>query len=825
MAKKKEKIIPREVNGSPSTDRVAFRYEELLTKEAYIDSERAELYTDYIREHWEEPVYLRAGGAMKEVLSKMTPVIWDGELIVGSQSKYFLGTQVYPEYETWMLEGFKQIKREEERYMEGSLQKKDGERLGIYRIYPEDSAKILELARFWEGKDWRSQAEACLKETMDDYDTVQKWMAQLVFLRFMYDVPEGRTLVDYGKVIDEGVESMIEFCRGKIRELGDLQFQEDYDKYNFYKGTILALEGVICFAENYAAEAERLAEACSNAKRAAELMEIARICRKVPAKPADTFREAIQSFWFMHLIMFIELNGRGMSPGRFDQYMYRPYLNEKNAGGITDDEVLEYLELLRIKCTELTRAHATFTESYLGGSIYQNMTLGGVDAEGKAADNEISRMVLQAGINVKTWQPTLSVRWCDEMSMDFKKAVINCIKAGSGYPALFSDKVAIKRFMERSNAPIEDARNWAPCGCVDMQMCGDRMPMYAVPHTNNLKIFELLMHNGVNPLTGEKIIDSTIDFETASYDEIFNEYVRMVDQIVDREERYWNTIMLVHNNIGLVHPIMSAMLNDCLERGKHAYEGGCRYNDSAYVITCGMVNVANSLAAMKKNIFEEKRFTTKEMMEAIRANYEGYDKIRKALLDAPKYGNDDDYVDLILRDLYNAWSDSATKVKSWIGDGSTWQPSTLSVTTQVLHGKACNATPDGRKNQDTVSDGALSAFPGTDLSGPTALIHSAAKVDANNLQSTLFNMKFSPSAVEGDAGARKFIALNDAYFKMGGYQVQYNVVDSKMLIDAKKHPENYSDLMVRVAGFSAKFVDLGPDIQKQIIDRTQFDEA
>ncbi len=825
MTNRMNEIVDREVTGSPSTERVAIRYEELLSKETYIDSERAELYTNYMKEHWNEPLYIRAGGAMKAVLSGLTPVIWDGELIVGSQSKYFLGTQVYPEYETWMLEGFKNIKREEERYMEGSLQKKEGERLGIYRIYPEDSKKILDLATFWEGKDWRTQAETCLKETMEDYDTVEKWMEQLVFLRFMFDVPEGRVIVDYQKIIDLGAEGLIKICRGQMEKLGELRTEAEFDKYNFYKGTILALEGMINFATNYAAEADRLAQTCKDAKRKAELLDIARICRKVPAKPADTFREAMQSFWFTHLIMFLELNGRGMSPGRFDQYMYRPYLNEISAGGITDDEVLEYLELMRIKCTELTRAHATFTESYLGGSIYQNLTLGGVDRYGKAAENELSSLVLQAGINVKTWQPTLSVRWCKEMSEKFKADVVHCIKAGSGYPALFNDDVAIPRFMEDSGASLEDARDWAPCGCVDMQMCGKRMPMYAVPHTNNLKIFELMMYDGVNPVTGEKLLDTAINFETATYEQICREYSRLMYVIVKREEDYWNTIMVVHNKLGLVHPIMSALLDDCLENGKHAYEGGCRFSDSAYVISCGIVNVANCLAAIKKNVFEEKKFTMPELMKAIKANYEGYDDVRKAMLDAPKYGNDDDYVDDILTELYDEWAGASTQVKSWVDDGSYWQPSTLSVTTQVLHGKACNATPDGRKNQETVSDGALSAFPGTDVNGPTSLIHSATKIHAYNLQSTLFNMKFNPSAIEGDIGTKKFIALNDAYFNMGGYQVQYNIVDSRMLIDARKHPENYSDLMVRVAGFTAKFIDLGPDVQQQIIDRTQFEDA
>jgi formate C-acetyltransferase/4-hydroxyphenylacetate decarboxylase large subunit len=347
--------------------------------------------------------------------------------------------------------------------------------------------------------------------------------------------------------------------------------------------------------------------------------------------------------------------------------------------------------------------------------------------------------------------------------------------------------------------------------------------MYAVPHTNNLKIFELVLNHGVNPVTGDKLLDVKIDVNTATYEQIVEEYNRVQDIIIKREEEYWNTIMLVHNDLGLVHPIMTALLDDCIDKGMDAYEGGCRYNDPAYVISCGVVSVANSLAAIKKVVFEDKKVSMAELLDALKDNFKGHEKLRKMLLDAPKYGNDDDYVDLILAELYDAWSDSAQSVKNWVGEP--WRPSTLSVTTQVLHGKACGATPDGRLAGDFVADGALSAFPGTDVNGPTSLIKSATKVDACNLQSTLFNMKFNPSAIEGRAGAEKFIRLNDAYFNLGGYQVQYNIVDRNMLIDAQKHPEKYSDLMVRVAGFTARFIDLGPEVQRQVIERTQFSEV
>jgi formate C-acetyltransferase/4-hydroxyphenylacetate decarboxylase large subunit len=816
------RIEAREVCGAPSTARVEHRYRELLAQEPWIDAERAALFTDYIKAHWTEARCLRAGGALKHVLANLTARIWDDELIVGNVSRYFKGTQVYPEYEAWMLDGFKKIKRTEERYIEGTLQERKGDRLGIYLIQEQDKEQILDAAKFWEQKDWRSLAERYLIATKSDYETVEKWMQQLVFLRFMFDVPEGRVIVDYQKIIDEGISGLLTRIEGRIKKLGPLNNKEAFDTYNFYKGVVAALEGVVAFAENHAREADRLAAECSNPTRKAELIEIARVCRKVPLHRADTFREAMQAFWFAHVCLFIELNGRGISPGRFDQYMYRPFQADLAAHRIQEAEALELLELMRIKCAEITRAHATFTESYLGGSVYQNLTLGGVDRYGTPCDNELSVLVLQAGVNVRTWQPTLSVRWNSATSSDFKHKVVECIKSGSGYPALFNDELATARFSKESGANIADARDWAPCGCVDMQICGKRMPMYAIPHTNNLKILELVLNKGVNPVTGDKLLDVCIEPETAAYDAIVAEYNRVQEIIVQRQMEYWNTIMLVHNDIGLVHPFMDALLDDCIERGKGAYEGGCRYNDPVYVISCGMVNVANSLAAIKKLVFETKALSMKEILAAMKDNFQGHEKLRRALLDAPKYGNDDNFIDAILRDLYQSWSSSAQKVMNWLGEP--WRPSTLSVTTQVLHGKACGASADGRLAGDYLADGALSAFPGTDANGPTSLIKSATKVDASELQATLFNMKFNPSAIEGRIGAEKFITLNEAYFDLGGYQVQYNIVDRNMLLDAQQHPEKYSDLMVRVAGFTARFIDLGPDVQRQIIERTEFSD-
>ena len=814
--------IPREISGKPSTERVTKRFQELLDSEFYIDSQRIRLYTDYMKEHWAKTPYTRRGGAFKHVLSNLIPAIREGELIVGSQSPYVRGTHLYPEYEaTWMRESLSGVEREEEKYMEGTLTIDEEEkRLGIFKLTPQAESEIKEALEFWK-EDWRSITDRIL-EKREDYELVEKWQQQLVFFRFMWDVPEGRVIPDFGKVIDGGLESIIEVCRTKLDELHTPDTKEKLEKFDFYMGTILALEGVIAFSENYAREAEKQAET-ADAARSKELLEIARICRKVPRYRADTFREATQSFFLVQLALFIELNGRGISPGRFDQYMYRPFKSDIDSGQITEKEALELLELLRIKHTEIVRAHGKFTESYQGGSIFQNVSLGGLDQHGLGADNELSKLVLQAGINVNTHQPTVSVKWCDELSHDFKQKAVDCIKAGSGYPALFNDQLATKRLMESAGATLEDARDWAPCGCVDINST-KRPPQWCVGHFNALKLLEVVLNNGINPVTGDKLFETQIDIEEASYDEIKEEWKKLVATLLNKEADYWNIAMVTHNKIGLTLPLLSSLLDDCVANGMHCQEGGCRYNDSAYFIVCGLINVVNSLAAIKKCVFDEELFTIKDLKKALRSNFKnGFEEMRKSLLNAPKFGNADKYVDDIAAELYAAYAEIAEANPNWLG--KPWRPSTLSVTSQVVQGNACGATPDGRNARDHLSDGSVSAYPGTDISGPTTLIRSAVHPDASKLQSMLFNMKMHPSAIEGSIGAEKFISLIDTYFDLGGYQVQFNVVDSKMLKDAQKHPDKYEDLLVRVAGFSARWVELGPAIQDEIISRTEYSEA
>jgi len=823
-------ITPREIVGKPSSSRVEKLLQRLYTSKLRLDSERCKLYTEYLKDHWRDPSMIRQGGALKHVLSNLTPVIYEGELIVGQISRYFRGTQLYPEYEAWVLEEFGGIARPEDKYVKGAVweakAEKEERKLGIFNVNLKEASVIRETAEFWKGKDLRTIAEKYfiskeLTETLKEYLASGLVAAPGI----MWDVPEGRVIPNFAKVLNRGLKSILEECRKKMGDLVPINTSEKLHKYDFYQGVILACEGAIKFAEKYAEKAEEIAKECTDKKRKKELLETARVCRKVPKEPAETFREAIQSFWFVEAILFIELNGRGISPGRFDQYMYPFYRKDMERGRITKKEVLELLELLRIKCTQITRCHPMASEGSLGGSIYINLTLGGLDKEGNSADNELSKLVLKAGINVKTHQPTISVRWNDNLSHDFKMAAVDCIKAGSGYPAIFCDKPAIKRIQRETKASLEDARDWAPCGCVDMLICGKAMGAgNCINHYSMPKMLEIVLNKGVDPMTNKKIFDLKTDVNTASLGDIKEAFYKILTTVSSTMTKIENTRWLVRDKVvGLTLPFLSAIQDDCIEKGLHYGEGGCRYNDYPYEISCGMVNVANSLASLKKNVFENGYFTMDELRAALKNNFEGYKKIKKLCLDAPKYGNDDQYVDNIIVELYDKYSEIIQKDKTVLGEP--WRPSTLSVVTQVVLGKACGALPDGREEYMPLADGGVSAFPGTDVSGPTSVLKSATRIHTERLQSTLLNLKFNPTALWGKENAEKFIAFNDAYDELGGYHIQYNVVDSKMLMDAQAHPENYQDLMVRVAGFTARFVELGEDAQDEIIKRNEYMEV
>jgi pyruvate-formate lyase len=453
--------------------------------------------------------------------------------------------------------------------------------------------------------------------------------------------------------------------------------------------------------------------------------------------------------------------------------------------------------------------------------MFCNMVLGGCTKEGDDAGNELSLLVLESAIATQTNQPTISIRYNNKLSEDFLLKAIELDKTGIGMPAWFSDNVAITHFLQYHKASIEDARDWAIGGCSDMVIPGKSNSEKGCPFgfTNMAKYFELALNDGTDPRDGAFVGIRTGTVENMSYEEIVEAFKKQLVGGITFLSSYTNFVMglFPHTIPQIYHSVLT---DDCIERGKALNEGGERYDFGFSQFITGLINVVNSLAAIKYCVFENKFFTMKEMREALRANFEGKEEIHRKLLDAPKFGNDIDYVDQIAADLYKFVADESLKIRGPMGKPLT--PSAYSITIHPIYGKLCGALPDGRKAGVPLSDGAVSAFPGTDVSGPTALIRSATKIDALPYKSVQLNVKFHPTAIKGVKGSQALLSMIKTFFDLGGYFIQFNVVDSKMLRDAQRHPERYRELLVRVAGFTAYWVELSKSVQDEIIQRTEF---
>jgi len=501
--------------------------------------------------------------------------------------------------------------------------------------------------------------------------------------------------------------------------------------------------------------------------------------------------------------------------------MYPFYLRDKEEGRITEEQALELLECLRVKHTEIQRAKPASLETLTSGNMFCNMVLGGCTKEGEDASNELSLLVLESAITMQTNQPTISIRYNNKLREDFLLKAIELDKTGIGMPAWFSDSVAIAHFLQYNKASIEDSRDWAIGGCSDMVIPGKSYGEKGCPFgfTNMAKYLELALNDGTDPRDGAFVGIHTGKVENMSYQEIVEAFKKQLVSGITFLSSYTNFVigLFPHAIPQIYHSVLT---DDCIERGKVLGEGGERYSHGFSHFITGLINVVNSLSAIKYCVFENKFFTMEELQEALKVNFEGKEEIHRKLLDAPKFGNDTDYVDQIAVDLYKFVADQSLKIRGPLGEPLT--PSAYSITSHPIYGKLCGALPDGRKAGVPLCDGAVSAFSGTDVSGPTALIRSATKIDVLPYKSVQLNVKFHPTAIKGAKGSQGLLSLIKTFFDLGGYFIQFNVVDSKMLRDAQRHPERYRELLVRVAGFTAYWVELSKGVQDEIIQRTEF---
>jgi len=814
----------REIKREPSTERTRRLKQKYLEAEMRLDLTWPVLKTEYFKQTDGQPIVARKAGAFRYALERLTPVIRDDELIVGGETRYIRGGHPYPEFAmSWIK---KELERDTTEKGEEIFQVGEGGGIArehtfiVYKITEEERKILEELVAYWEGKSLECISRRYFKE-MGRGEELETAESTLFIMPVVLPAPEGRFIVDYPKVLNLGFNGILEEIEERMKGL-HVVTMDDYKKLVFYKAARDCCEGVITWANNYSTEAEKLAHKETNLQRKAELQKIAEICRWVPANPARTFHEALQSFWFTHIAGQLESGAGGMSPGRFDQYMYPFYQQDKEKGRNTREEALELLECLRLKFSEIQRVVSRAMASLGSGNVFQNMILGGITPKGDDASNELSHLVIESTITMQTVQPTVSIRYHNKVSEDFPLKGIELVKTGIGMPAWFNDNVAIPHFLRYTKATLEEARDYAIGGCSEMQLCGNRYGIVIPGFLNEGKCLELALHDGIDPVSGRQVGMKTGCAEEMDFDQLVEAYKKQQAYGLTLMADFWNLVMGVHREtVPLIY--CSVLTDDCLEKGLTMDDGGVRYKDAATLLISGMINMANSFAAIKQCVFEDNAFTLKQLKEALAANFEGngYAEVHRKLLTAPKFGNNEEYVDAIAVKLYEDYYDEVFRHLNYFGVPYT--PGALSISVHPVFGKACGALPDGRKAGVSLCDAGVSAFPGTDTSGPTALILSASRVDATPTMVVLFNMKFHPTALRGITASKSLLSLIKTYFDLGGWHIQFNVVDTKMLKDAQLHPAIYRDLIVRVAGFSAYWVELSKQVQDEIIARTAFE--
>ncbi|WP_010238291.1 glycyl radical glycerol dehydratase DhaB1 [Clostridium arbusti] len=778
---------------STQTERINILKAQILNAKPCVEPERAVLITKSFKETEGEPSILRRALALKKILENIPVTIREEELIVGSLTKEPRSSQVFPEFSN------KWLKDELDR-----IDKRSGD---AFQISEESKENLQDVFEYWDGKTTSELATSYMSE-----ETIKAINADIFTVGNYYYNGVGHISVNYDKVLKIGFNGIINEAKEQLEKSRSIN-PDFIKKEKFLNSVIISCEAAITYANRYAEKAKELAENTNDLRRKAELNEIAKVCTKVPAEGATSFYEACQSFWFVHAIINIESNGHSISPARFDQYMYPYYENDPS---ITEEFAQELIDCIWIKLNDINKVRDEISTKHFGGyPMYQNLIVGGQNSEGIDATNKISYMALEAAVHVKLPQPSLSVRIWNKTPDKFMFKAAELTREGLGLPAYYNDEVIIPALVARG-LTLEDARDYGIIGCVEPQKPGKTEGWHDSAFFNLARIVELTINSGMdkNKLIGPK----TQNFEDMkSFDEFMNAYKTQMEYFVKNMCAADNCIDIAHGERAPL-PFLSSMVDDCIGRGKSLQEGGAEYNFSGPQ-GVGVANIGDSLVAVKKLVFDEKKITTSELKKALSNDFEKSEQIQALLKKAPKFGNDIDEVDYLAREGALIYSKEVNKYTN--PRGGRFQPGLYPSSINVFFGSLTGATPDGRNSAQPLADG-VSPSRGCDVSGPTAACNSVAKLDhfiASN--GTLFNQKFHPSALKGDNGLMNLSSLIRSYFDQKGFHVQFNVIDKKILLAAQKNPENYQDLIVRVAGYSAQFISLDKSIQNDIIARTE----
>ena len=829
----------------PKSPRIQKLVDALYEHMPVIESARAKLITESYKETEGEPIITRRAKAFAHILHNIPIIIRDNELIVGSSTIAPRGCQTFPEFSY--------------EWLEAELDTVATRTADPFEIAEETKAELKEADKYWKGKTTSELATSYMAPE------AIKAIEHNIFTpgNYFYN-GVGHVTVKYWEVLEIGFEGIMEKARKELDgcSVGDGNYAR---KSHFLEAVILSCKAVIDYAGRYAKLAQEMAAQTSDPVRKQELFVIAENCSRVPAKGAQNFYEACQSFWFVQQLLQMESSGHSISPGRFDQYMYPYYKKDMEAGTITREFAQELMDCIWVKLNDLNKCRdASSAEGFAGYSLFQNLIAGGQNKEGEDVTNDLSVMCIQASMHVHLPAPSLSVRVWNGSPHEFLIKAAELTRTGIGLPAYYNDEVIIPALQNRGLS-LEDAREYNIIGCVEPQKAGKTEGWHDAAFFNMCRPLELVFSNGMDK--GEMVGIPTGDVtQMKTFDEFFDAYKKQMEYCISLLVNADNAIDVAHAERCPL-PFLSCMIDDCLKEGKSVQEGGAVYNFTGPQ-GFGIANMADGLFAIRKLVYEDKKVSMKELKEALAWNYDkgldaqsagdmtemimkamqkagrnvdastaegllktfmgmkpGEQKIQRfkeihdMIDEVPKFGNDIPEVDYFAREVAYTYSKPLQKYNN--PRGGKFQAGLYPVSANVPLGGQTGATPDGRYAHTPVADG-VSPSAGKDVKGPTAAATSVSRLDHFIVSNgTLFNQKFHPSALSGREGLEKFVALIRGYFDQKGMHMQFNVVDRQTLLDAQEHPEKYKHLVVRVAGYSALFTTLSRSLQDDIIRRTE----
>lgn len=789
-------------NEGGMNERIKRLHQQSVDTETTLTIERALIETAFYKENYGKmPNCILRARNFYEICKKKTIYIGKDELIVGERGPVPKAVPTFPELTCHTVE---------------DLHTLDSRELQPYHISQADiDTYEREVIPYWQG---RTQRERIFSHVSREWE--EAYHAG-VFTEFMEQRAGGHTAMD-GKMYHRGLLDTKALIAEALDKLDFINDPEATDKQQELQAMDISCDAAILFAERHAELAEKMAAEETDAQRKAELLKIADVCRWVPAHAPRDLQEAIQMYWFVHLGTVTELNGWDcMNPGHIDQHLYPFYQKGIADGTLTRDKAKELISCFWIKFNNQPAPPKVGVTALESGTYndFTNINIGGIDKHGNNAVNELSYIMLEVQEELHELQPGLSIHVSKVNPDEFVMAGARVIRQGHGYPSCFNPDVYTKELMRQGKSE-EDANEGGCSGCIEVGAFG-KEAYILTGYLNTPKILEITLNNGIDPVTGKRLGLETGDPRTfTSYEELYEAYHKQMVYFVNMKLAVNNYI---ERMFSLYAPatFLSLFIDDCIAKGKDYYSGGARYN-TTYIQCTGLGTITDCLSTLKKHVFEDKRFTMDEILSAVAKNFEGEEKMRQYIMNrTPFFGNDDDYADSIAVKVYDDLVDAIEGHPNTRG-GKT-QLNMLSTTCHNYFGSVCGASVNGRLAKFAISDGTSPAH-GADTNGPTSVIKSLSKLDQTKSGGTLLNVRFVPSLLKREEDLKKLVALIRAYFNMGGHHIQFNIVDTQTLLDAQKMPDDYKDLLVRVAGYSDYFNDMTEQLQNEIIARTENEE-